>query len=72
MHRHYPGKVCTRMFTENRMHYNHRGDKNNSKKIAGDILGSDITRDSAGGCGVGSSIMPINCKTKSEKPRDRV
>ncbi len=37
---HCPGKVQTETSAEDRMHYDHRGNENNSNKCAGDALGS--------------------------------
>ncbi len=51
------------------MHYDHRGNENNSNKSAGDALGSANIQNSSGVSSTDGSITPT--KARSEKPRNR-
>ncbi len=53
---HCLGKVRIGTFAEGRMHYDHRGNENNSNKYAGDALRSANTRNGGGVCITDSSI----------------
>ncbi len=57
------------MSAEGRMHYDHRGNENNSNKSAADALGSANTWNGGGVCSTDCSIPPT--ETRSEKPRNR-
>ncbi len=57
------------MSTEGHMHYDHRGNENNSNKSAGDVLGSANTLNGGGVCSTDGSIPPT--EARSEKPRNR-
>ncbi len=62
--------VWAGMPAEGRMHYDHRGSENHSKKNAEDVFGSANTWNSGRGCSTNGSIP--STEAESEKPKNRV
>ncbi len=61
---HFPDKVRTGTSAAGRMHYDRRGNENNSNKSAGDALGSANTRNGGGVCSTDGSLMLTEIRTE--------
>ncbi len=59
-------KVWVGMPADSNMHFDHRGNENNSNKRTGDVLESTTTWGDGGGCNIGGSKPPN--KAKSNNP----
>ncbi len=62
-------KVQTKTSVEGRMHYDLRGNENNSNKSAEDALGSANVQNGGGVCSTDGRIPPT--KARSEKLKNR-